>query len=126
MLFLLNDAVLNLHAEDLSAQNIGRRFASVGFDYVQLLGQELFSGDPLVQRNNPERAGRLAALIHAKQPTINAALFVAPAKGCKPSDVGVRFAALDIHTLATLQRAHLGGKLDTVFADREVWRRLAA
>lgn len=126
MHFLLNDAVLNLQAEELSTQNIGRRFGSVGFDYVQTLGRELFSEDPLVQHHNPERAARLAALIRFKQPTVNAALFVAPARGCKPSDVGVRFASLDLVTLAALQRAHNSGRLDTVFADREVWRRLAA
>lgn len=126
MYFLLNDVVLNLQGEDLSAQNVARRFASIGFDYVQALGQELFAEEPVVQRSHPERASRLAALIHTKQPEINAALFVAPAKGCKPSQVAVRFASVDLATLATLQRAHSSGQLDAVFADREVWRRLAA
>jgi hypothetical protein len=126
MYFLLNDAVLSLHGEDLSPQVLGRRFASIGFDYVQTLGCELFAEEPLVQHTHPERALKLAALILSKQPAINAALFVAPAKGCKPSQVGVRFASLDVAVIATLQRAQTTGELDAVFADREVWRRLAA
>jgi hypothetical protein len=126
MYFLLNDAVLNLQGEDLSPQVLGRRFASIGFDYVQTLGRELFAEDPMVQHTHPERALKLAALILSKQPAINAALFVAPAKGCKPSQVGVRFASLDVAVIATLQRAQHNGELDAVFADREVWRRLAA
>ena len=126
MYFLLNDAVLSLHGEDLSPQVLGRRFASIGFDYVTTLGCELFAEDPLVQHTHPERALKLAALILSKQPAINAALFVAPAQGCKPSQVGVRFASLDVAVIATLQRAQTTGELDAVFADREVWRRLAA
>lgn len=126
MYFLLNDAVLNLQGDDLTPQVLGRRFGSIGFDYVQTLGQELFSEEPLLQHAHPERAVKLAALINAKQPTINAALFIAPALGCKPGQVGVRFASLDVATMATLQRAQAVGALDAVLADREVWRRLAA
>jgi hypothetical protein len=126
MYFLLNDTVLNLHGDDLAPAALARRFGSVGFDYVQMLGQELFAEHPLLQRDRPERAIKLAALINAKQPSINAALFVAPARGCRPDQVGVRFASLDLPTLANLQRASATGALDAVTADREVWRRLAA
>ena len=126
MYFLLNDAVLNLQGEDLAPAALARRFGSIGFDYVQTLGKELFSEHPLLQRDLPERAMKLAALINAKQPSINAALFVASARGCRPDQVGVRFASLDLPTIANLQRAHVTGALDAVVADREVWRRLAA
>jgi hypothetical protein len=126
MYFLLNDAVLNLQGDDLTPQALGRRFGSIGFDYVQTLGQELFAEQPLLQRAQPERAVKLAALINSKQPTINAALFIAPAVGCKPGQVGVRFASLDLATMANLQNAQAAGSLDAVVADREVWRRLAA
>jgi hypothetical protein len=126
MYFLLNDAVLNLQGEDLAPAALTRRFGSIGFDYVQTLGKELFSEHPLLQRDHPERAMKLAALINAKQPSINAALFVASARGCRPDQVGVRFASLDLPTIANLQRAHVTGALDAVVADREVWRRLAA
>jgi hypothetical protein len=126
MYFLLNDAVLNLQGEDLAPQVLARRFGSIGFDYVQMLGQELFSEEPLLQHAAPERAVKLAALINFKQPLINAALFVTPSRGCPPAQVGVRFASLDLPTLANLQRAHSIGALDAVAADKEVWRRLAA
>lgn len=126
MYFLLNDAVLNLQGEDLTPQSLGRRFASIGFDYVQTLGQELFAEEPLLQHARPERAIKLAALINSKQPSINAALFIAPAHNCKPDQVGVRFASLDLPTMASLQRQQSMGTLDAVTADREVWRRLAA
>ena len=126
MYFLLNDVVLSLQGEDLSPNVIGRRFASIGFDYVQSLGQELFAEEPTLQHTHPERALKLAALILSKQPTINAALFVASAKGCRSAQVGVRFASLDVAVIASLHRAQNAGELDAVFADREVWRRLAA
>ncbi len=126
MFFLLNDAVLNLQGEDLTPQSLGRRFASIGFDYVQTLGQELFAEEPLLQHARPERAMKLAALINSKQPAINAALFIAPAHNCRPDHVGVRFASLDLPTMASLQRQQSMGTLDAVSADREVWRRLAA
>jgi len=126
MYFLLNDTVLNLNGEDLAPAALTRRFGSIGFDYVQTLGQELFAEQPLLQHEQPERAKKLAALINAKQPSINAALFIAPARGCPAGQVGVRFASLDLPTLANLQRAQASGSLDAVTADREVWRRLAA
>ncbi len=126
MYFLLTDAVLNLQGDDLAPAALARRFGSIGFDYVQTLGQELFSEQPMLQHDHPERAKKLAALINAKQPTINAALFIAPARGCPAGQVGVRFASLDLPTLANLQRAQATGALDAVTADREVWRRLAA
>lgn len=126
MLFLLNDAVLSLQGEDLSPQALAKRFSAIGFEAVQSLGQELFSQEPIVQHSHPERAAKLAALIQFKQPTINAALFVAPSKGCKADHVGVRFASLDVATMASLQKAQNGGHLDALFADKEVWRRLAA
>lgn len=126
MLFLLNDTVLSLQGDDLSPQALAKRFAAIGFEAVQSLGQELFAEQPVVQHSHPERAAKLAALIQYKQPTINAALFVAPAKGCKPGDVGVRFASIDVAAMASLQNAQNAGRLDAIFADREVWRRLAA
>ena len=126
MFFLLNDAVLNLNGEELAPSVIGPRFASVAFDYVQLLGQELYAHSPMVHRTNPVQAVKLASLIVAKAPDINAALFVSPGVGCKPEQVAVRFASLDVAVMASLRNADAAGMLDAVSADREVWRRLAA
>ena len=57
-----------------------RRFASLPLSFVIQLGQEMFAEDPLLPRNAPERARRLAMLLALKQPGMNAALFVAPAR----------------------------------------------
>lgn len=126
MYFLMNDAVLSLHGDDLSIPIIARRFGQVGFDYVQQLARELFAEHPMLQHSHPERAMKLAALVRAKEPSINAALFVAPSIGCKLNQVGMRFATIDVTAMATLQKAQNSGQLDAVFADREVWRQLAA
>ena len=126
MYFLLNDTLFNLTAQDLANDRVGRRFTAIDFDFVQQLGKELFAEHPLVQRTHPERAIKLCALILFKAPEINAALFVSPRKGCKPRDVGVRFASLDIRVIASLAAHQAADGLTPAIADREVWRRLAA
>ena len=126
MYFLLNDALFNVTAEDLAGQRVARRFAAIDFDFVQTLGKELYAEEPLVHRTHPERAIKLCALILYKAPEVNAALFVSPKKGCKPRDVGVRFASLDIRVIASLVAHQAADELTPTIADREVWRRLAA
>ena len=126
MFFLLNDVVLTLDGDDLSNGQIARRFGAVPFNFVQQLGQELFAQFPLLQRTNPSQAVKLATLGVIKKPEINAALFMSPGAGCKPDQVGVRFAAVDVVAMSNLRNASAAGSLDAVSADREVWRRLAA
>ena len=126
MLFLLNDTLVRLNRDDLAPEALNRRFASVSFAYVQQLCQEMFAENPSLQRTHPEQAAKIAALIAAKAPEINAALFVAPGPRCQPDKVGVRFCALDLITLARLQNYQIEGHLDPAVVDREVWRLLAA
>jgi hypothetical protein len=126
MYFLLNDAVLHLGGEELAPASIADRFAQISFDYVQLLGRELYAKNPLVHSSHPVQAVKLAALIVAKAPQINAALFVSPGVGCSPDQVAVRFASVDISIMGNLYTAHQDGVLTSVYADREVWRRMAA
>ena len=126
MYFLLNDTLFELDERNLVSPLDARRFAALPLSYVVQLGQELFAEDPLLPRNAPERARRLAMLLALKQPAVNAALFVAPARGCRPAQVGARFAELSIEVLAALYAKQNAGALDAVSADREVWRRLAA
>jgi hypothetical protein len=126
MYFLLNDAVFHLNTDDLSETLISRRFGAIAFDFVQALGQELFAEQPMVHHTHPERAAKLCALIQFTAPSINAALFVAPAESCRPSDVSVRFASLDISVIAGLRSRSVDGTLTAAIADREVWRRMAA
>jgi hypothetical protein len=126
LLFLLNDTVLDVDTQALMPPLEARRFSSLSFDYVVKLGQELFSEDPTLPRTNPERARRLAALFLLKQPDLNAALFVAPARGCPSANVATRWCGLSFDMIATLYKRQQTVGLDAVTADREVWRRLAA
>ena len=126
MLFLLNDAMLNL-GTGLKAPPLDvRQMGALSFAAIERLGTEMFSEDPLIHRNDPERAARLAFLIATKHPEINAALFAAPAKGCAPELVQARYAALSLEAIAGLYAEHRAGGLTPFTADRQVWRRMAA
>lgn len=126
MLFLMNDAVLTLDTRAMSLPLEVQRFRSLSLSFVIELGQELFAEDPLLPHNNPEKAERLALLLAAKQPELNAALFVAPVAGCKPEEVTTRFCGLSFDVMAGLWARQNDGGLNPVTADREVWRRMAA
>lgn len=126
MLFLLNDVVFDLDETCPVAAVDARRFEKLGFDYVLALGCELFAEDPMLHRNDPERARRLAWLIHERSPEVNAALFAAPEPGCDPDLVEPQFCALPTLVMQQLQSRSSKGKLDTVAADRAVWMRMAA
>ncbi|MFI4965288.1 MAG: hypothetical protein ACHP9T_07960 [Caulobacterales bacterium] len=126
MLFLLNDTVLRLDGVAMQARLDGRRMLRLEFPEILRMGQELYAREPLLQRTNPERARRLAALIAAKAPMVNAALFVTPALDCPPSEVTVRFVACQFEVMAELHTLQRAGGLDAVSADRRIWRRLAA
>lgn len=126
MLFLMNDRVLKLDAQLLSTVETSR-FAFVSPGYAVKLGQELYSEQPMLHRECPERARRLALLLWAKAPEVNAALFVAPAVRCRPDQVITRFASLSVDVIATLYlKDQTEGGLTPVEADKEVWRRMAA
>ena len=126
MLFLLNDVVFNFEAVNMAPPLDANQFASLRLDTVSALGAEMFAADPLLHKNNAEKANRLASLIALRAPQINAALFVAPANNCKPGQVSCRFAQLGFEVMSGLWTRQQNGGLTTVLADREVWRRLAA
>ena len=126
MLFLLNDSVFNLDAVALAPPVAARRFGRLSLDFVGQLGAELFAEQPLLHKTSPEQAHRLAALIVAKAPEINAALFVATAKGCPVEQVAVRYAQISFDVMGCLYARQQEGALSHLEADRQVWRRLAA
>jgi len=126
LLFLLNDTLLRIAPGSMASPLDARRFDSLNLSYVVQLGKELFSEEPLLARTQPERARRLAWLMASKQPELNAALFIAPARGCRLDEVTARFCALPVETIAQLHTKNEAGLLDAATADREVWRRLAA
>lgn len=126
MHFLLNDVLFDLDEACPVTPGDARRFDRLGFDYVLELGCELFAEDPLLHRNDPARARRLAWLIADRSPDVNAALFAAPGKDCAPELVEPRFCALPPPVLDKLRRTAGQGRLDAVAADRAVWNRMAA
>jgi hypothetical protein len=126
MLFLLNDSVFSLDGVARGARLSGAHFRQLSFPAVIRMGQEMFSREPVLQHTSPGQARRLAALISAKAPLINAALFVAPSFDCPPADVTVRFVNAQFEVMAELYTRQRAGELDAIFADRQVWRRLAA
>jgi len=125
MLFLLNDVVLNLEANASPPLNT-RSLQALSPHALTRLGREMYAEQPLLHRHDLARASRLALLIAAKTPAINAALFMAPAKGCSPEAVAVRYCTLSIDAMALLFAEQQRGKLTPVVADTQVWRRLAA
>lgn len=125
MLFLLNDVVFQLDGVAMDARLDGKMRA-LALPAVLHMGQEMFAAQPLLQRFAPERARRLAALISAKAPAINAALFVAPAVGCAPDEVTLRVASCQFEVMAQFASMQKDGDLDAVSADHKLWRRLAA
>jgi hypothetical protein len=126
MLFLLNDVVFDLDEACPVTPGDARRFENLGMDYVLELGCEMFAEDPLMHINDPQRARRLAWLIHDRSSDVNAALFAAPAAGCDPALVEPQFCALPAPVMRQLKNRAAKGQLDAVAADRAVWMRLAA
>ncbi len=126
MLFLMNDVVFDLDEASPVTSADARRFEKLGFDYLMELGCELFAEDPLMHRNDPQRARRLAWLIHDRSPEINAALFAAPETDCDPALVEPLFCALPATVLRQLKTRDGKGTLNAVTADRAVWGRMAA
>jgi len=126
MLFLLNDVVLSLEAAELTPPLASDQFAKVSLSYVAKLAQELYAAEPLLHHKDLEKSKRLAALIIAKAPDINAALFIAPSRGCLIDQVQVRYAQLGPEIMGALFSQQKAGVLSNTEADRQVWRRLAA
>lgn len=126
MLFLLNDVVFDLDTACPAPSHDVRRFGKLDFDYVLEMGCELFAEDPMLHRNDPARARRLAWLIAHKSEGVNAALFAAPHADCAPELVEPRFCALPEMVMRQLQSRAAHGRLTPVAADRAVWGRMAA
>jgi hypothetical protein len=126
MLFLMNDVVLRLDTAEHAPPVRGLQFQNLTFQCVDRLGRELFAEQPLLQRVAEGRAQRLASLITLKQPSINGALFVSPGNGCGPDEVQSRFVSLGFEVMTWLLERQEEGRLNTLLADSQVWRRLAA
>ncbi|MFC3079898.1 hypothetical protein ACFODL_17485 [Phenylobacterium terrae] len=126
MLFLLNDAVISTATVNLAKDGMGAQVAGLSIDAVVRLGREMFAANPTLHRVRPDKAQRLAALIHLKAPDVNAAWFSAPRPGCAPAEVKTKFASLAVDVMADLYRRQRDGELDADAVERAIWRRVAA
>ena len=125
MYFLLNDAVLTFELQTVTFPLVAGQYSTIDLARVLSLGCELFAEDPQLQHHRPESARRLCALIVAKAPEVNAALFVGPSANCRPDQVTARLASLDMALLAQLHHDQQTGRLTAVIADELVWARAA-
>jgi hypothetical protein len=126
VLFLLNDVVLNLAPKTLTPPMPAKKFSALGLTHVMQLGRELFAREPLLPAHATDQARKLAVLLVAKAPQVNAALFVAPGRDCDPDAVAVRLATIDLGVMAALNERQETGRMSATVADREVWGRKAA
>lgn len=124
MLFLLNDRVLHLGGEGaaLPPSTVERLTPAC----IEMLGAELYAAEPLLHSTQPDLARKLAGLIVARLPGVNAAHFCAEAEGCDPETVEARFAVVDPPVLRSLRRRQAEGALTPLEADRRVWKRFDA
>jgi hypothetical protein len=126
MLFLLNDVILTLDSVDDREGLAGARLEGLSLNVVTRMGQELFAVEPQLQKTNPERAKRLATLLIAAEPSINAALYLAPQLNCRPDKVTARYADTGLAALAQLYNFQKQGQSITVQAHQMVWQAKAA
>lgn len=126
MLFLMNDLIIGLDGAALG-QGLGKaHLERLGLPTVLAMGQELFATEPRLQHTGLERARRLATLIYAASPKVNAALFLAPKPNCPPSQVTVRLLDVGFEVIGGLYALQRRGALDTMKVHQAVWMRQAA
>jgi hypothetical protein len=127
MLFLLNDAILTIDLQQLTTPAVAQSVGSMTLAQVTALGQEMFSEAPRLQHHTGAASAiRLATLITAKNPDVNAALFSAPSVGCAPSAVTVRFCKLGLDMIHDFKAYQAKGQLTKVLVDYHVWGKLRA
>ncbi|MEI7932423.1 MAG: hypothetical protein WCI21_05135 [Alphaproteobacteria bacterium] len=126
MLFLLNDVVFKFKPEEVRPPIGEAGLSAMSLETITQLGAELFAANPTLHRTDPDRAIKLACLINARWPAINAALFIARVPGCHYSQVVSRYADVALDVISGLNKRQEQGSLPTAAVDEAVWRRLAA
>ncbi|CAL4868881.1 hypothetical protein MMA231_03170 [Asticcacaulis sp. MM231] len=126
MYFLLNDLILDIDSAHIMNPLDADRFDALSIDYIALLGKEMFAEDPATHRKNPERARRLAYLIHMKMPRVNAAQFFPTSNSGTPDSIDASFKSINELALGMLYEQQKIGQLDAGKIDTQVWHRMAA
>ena len=126
MSFLLNDVIFELADGSFALPPPEANSRRLSMGDVTYLGAELFAEMPSLHRHNPKRCLRLIGLILSKSSNINAALFLAPSRGCAPHLVTVRYAELSIEIMADLVMQQTRSRLTSVYVNSQVWSRAAS
>ena len=124
--YLINDRVLEIHTDQMMQPLETERFEALSLDYLVQLGKEMFAEDPMVHRNNPERARRLCYLVHLKLPRVNALSFFLPYEKCPAAAVIFEYKSIHTQVIDMLHTQQILGQLDINKVDQAVWGRMAA
>lgn len=129
MLFLFNDAILDIGDPQETACEIGPRHGlgelalyklTLG-KTVKMLREAVFE-EPELARTNPELAVFLASVLAWKTGEANALLAVAPRYIDGPKQVQLRLASVSLITMNQLGELQEAGKLSSHVANLSVWQ----
>jgi hypothetical protein len=123
MLFLLNDTILDFSLRVVIPPQEEGRLRMLSYADILNEGARMFRDKPNFYLTDREAAKRLAALIVAKAPQANAALFDITPTGKGPT-VKPYVISLSIEILASLYAEFKADRLTRELVDRHVWSRL--
>jgi hypothetical protein len=124
MLFLLNDTILDFSLRVVISPHEETKLRGLSYADVLSEGARMFREKPAFHRTDPEAAKRLAALIVAKAPAANAALFDTKPTGGGGPTVPPYVVSLSIEVLASLYADFKENRLTRDLVDRRIWSRL--
>lgn len=128
MLFLLNDKVLNLIGgpELLSAAGLPLSMAT-NYNVTRVIidMQTAVLKEPNLVNDNPNMAAALCWLITVYSGA-NSAMFIAPPKAKRASDVGYKLANASLTILGTFKALQDQGRLTTRTINETIWSKMAA
>lgn len=121
MLFLLNETVLDLGLPGETFAKVGGgSLATARMDHAIRTGQEALLAAGAFTNAHPDIVYAIAAEI-ALCSEANAALFVAPLRARKSTEVAVRLASAPLTTLARLQVYQNRFGTDPAYVNQQVW-----
>jgi hypothetical protein len=123
MLFLMNDTILDFSLRAVIPPNEEGRLRSTSYADVLNEGARMFRDKPNFHLVDSAAAKRLAALIVAKAPDANAALFDTKSTG-KGTLVKPLVVSLSIEVLANLYAEFKADRLTRDMVDQRIWSRL--
>jgi hypothetical protein len=123
MLFLMNDTILDFSLRAVIPPREEARLRAMSYADILNEGARMFREKPNFYLVDTNAAQRIAALIVAKAPQANAALFDLTPLG-KGATVKPFVVSLSIELLANLYTDFKAGRLTRELVDQRVWSRL--